>query len=70
MATYIVKERNTYDDFRRVWNKKYVIYKKRWFGLSMQAQTDNYTELLKMVNNILKQGDNVENHWTLTEKVC
>lgn len=70
MKTYIVKECNNYNDFRREWDKKYVIYRKRWYGLSWQAQTDNYTELLKMVNNILKQGDYVINHWTLTEKVC
>ena len=67
MKTYIVKERNNYNEFHREWDKKYVIYRKRWYGLSWQAQTSDKNEVFQMVSNLIKRGDYVDKHWTLTE---
>lgn len=48
MAIYIIKKHNDYNSFRGTYNKRYIIYKKCWYGLSWKAQTNNIDEVSKM----------------------
>ena len=69
MATYIVKQHNDRDSFKRISTTRYIIYKKRWYGWSWKAQTDDIDEVSKMVSNLVKQGHVVLKHWTLTQDI-
>ena len=69
MATYIIKEHNDYNSFKDTYTKRYIIYKKCWYGLSWKAQTNDIDEVSKMTDNLIKQGNLVLKHWTITEDI-
>ena len=69
MAVYSIRQSNDYDRFVRTWSTRYTIYKKCWYGWSYQAQTNDINEVQKMVENLIKEGDVVFKHWTLTQDI-
>lgn len=69
MAIYIVKQHNDNDSFKEIWNTRYIIYKKRWYGWSWKIQTNDIDEVSKMVSNLVKQGHIVLTHWTVTQEL-
>ena len=46
--------------------KIYSIYKKCWYGWSLQIRSDNATDVSIMISNLKALGNNVEKHWTVT----
>ena len=69
MAVYRIKQKKDYNSFHGLWDTRYIIYKKRWYGWSWQAQTGDIEEAKRMADNLIKEGNIVYKHWTLTKDI-
>lgn len=68
MATYIIKQHND-AHVDGTYTKRFIIYKKRWYGESWKAQTGDWEEVELWTKSLVYAGNYVLKHWTVTEEL-
>lgn len=62
MSKYLIKQRNErtfHEEYKR-----YIIYKKKWYGWSWQVDTIEIEKLKALIENLVSIGNEVYKHWT------